>query len=147
MSFWTDQSLMIGFCRVWCSKFYFFYTTWCNKVFELRFSMNCSVIGSFWFHVLMMRHCWHFTVQNEMKAMQHSWGSLTRLAQDRHRWRNFVAALHTTGCNGWWWWWWLMALISQLSCKRMTDQIKLCLAVLWEGSLSFPSILLHSLGL
>ena len=28
-----------------------------------------------------------------MKAMQHSWGSLTRLAQDRQRWRDFVAAL------------------------------------------------------
>ena len=43
---------------------------------------------------------WRRTVENEMKAMQHSWGSLTRLAQERRGWRSFVAALHTTGCNG-----------------------------------------------
>lgn len=46
------------------------------------------------------RTTWRRTVEGEMKAMQHSWNSLTRLAQDRQKWRNFVAALHTTGCNG-----------------------------------------------
>ena len=35
-----------------------------------------------------------------MKAMQHSWGSLSALAQDRQKWRDFVAALDTKGCNG-----------------------------------------------
>ena len=33
------------------------------------------------------------TVESEMKAMQHSWGSLTRLTQDRQRWKDFAAAL------------------------------------------------------
>ena len=46
------------------------------------------------------RTTWRRTVEYEMKAMQHSWGSLTKLAQDRQRWRNFVGALDTTGCNG-----------------------------------------------
>ena len=31
-----------------------------------------------------------------MNAMQYSWGSLTRLAQDRQKWRDFVATLNTT---------------------------------------------------
>ena len=43
---------------------------------------------------------WRRTVEGEMEAMKHSWGSLARLAQDRQGWRNFVAALHTTGCKG-----------------------------------------------
>lgn len=46
------------------------------------------------------RTTWRRTVESEMKTMQHSWGSLTRLAQDRQRWRSFVAALHTSGCHG-----------------------------------------------
>ena len=45
------------------------------------------------------RTTWRRTVESEMKTIKHSWTSLTRLAQDRQRWRNFVAALHTTGCN------------------------------------------------
>ena len=32
-----------------------------------------------------------------MKAMHHSRGSLTRLAQDRQKWKDFVAALDITG--------------------------------------------------
>ena len=59
-----------------------------------------------------LRTTWRRTVESEMKAMQHSWGSLPRLGQDRQKWREFVAALNTTGCNGcccccccWWWWW------------------------------------------
>ena len=39
-------------------------------------------------------------VESEMKAMQHSWGSLMKLALDRQMWRDFVGALNTTGCNG-----------------------------------------------
>ena len=46
------------------------------------------------------RTTWRRTVENEMKAMQHSWGTLIRLAQDRQGWRRFVAALHTSGCTG-----------------------------------------------
>lgn len=46
------------------------------------------------------RITWRRTVEYEMGAIQHSWGSLTRLAQDRREWRAFVAAQHTTWCNG-----------------------------------------------
>ena len=46
------------------------------------------------------RTTWRRTVEAEMGAIQHSWGSLTRLAQDRQKWRDFVAAQHTTWCNG-----------------------------------------------
>ena len=46
------------------------------------------------------RTTWRRTVEDEMKAIQHSWGSLARLAQDRRKWKDFVAALYTTGCNG-----------------------------------------------
>ena len=44
------------------------------------------------------------TVEIEMKSMQHSCGPLTRLVQ-KQRWRDFVAALDTTGCKGSGWWW------------------------------------------
>ena len=37
--------------------------------------------------------------------MKQTWGTLTRLAQDRNDWRVFVSALHTTRCNRSWWWW------------------------------------------
>jgi len=46
------------------------------------------------------RETWRRTVETEMKVMKHSWDSLTRMAQDRQRWKDFVAALHTTGCKG-----------------------------------------------
>ena len=46
------------------------------------------------------RMTWRRTVENEIKNMHSSWGSLTRLAQDRQGWRDFVAAQHTSGCNG-----------------------------------------------
>ena len=36
---------------------------------------------------------WRRTVEAEAKAMGHSWGTLRTLAQDRLRWREFVAAL------------------------------------------------------
>ena len=46
------------------------------------------------------RETWRRTVEMEMKELQCSWDSLTRMAQDRQGWRNFVAALHTTRCKG-----------------------------------------------
>ena len=46
------------------------------------------------------RTTWRRTVENEIKDMHSSWGSLARLAQDRQGWRDFVAAQHTSGCNG-----------------------------------------------
>ena len=46
------------------------------------------------------RVTWRRTVDSEIKAMQHSWGSLTRLAQNRQEWKNFVAALHAPGRKG-----------------------------------------------
>ena len=36
------------------------------------------------------------SVESEMRTMQNSWGSVTRLAQDRQKWRDFVGALDTT---------------------------------------------------
>ena len=46
------------------------------------------------------RVTWRRTVDSEIKAMQHSWGSLTRLAKNRQEWKNFVAALHAPGRKG-----------------------------------------------
>jgi hypothetical protein len=40
------------------------------------------------------------SVESKIKAMQQTWGSLTKLVQDRQEWKKLVAALHTTGCNG-----------------------------------------------
>ena len=42
---------------------------------------------------------WRRTVEGEMKDMGQTWGSLSKLAQDRSEWRVFVAALNTTRCN------------------------------------------------
>ena len=39
------------------------------------------------------RMTWRRTVEAEATAMGHSWGTLRTLAQDRLRWREFVAAL------------------------------------------------------
>ena len=39
------------------------------------------------------RMTWRRTVEAEATAMAHSWGTLQTLAQDRLRWREFVAAL------------------------------------------------------
>ena len=36
---------------------------------------------------------WRPTAEAEATAMGHSWGTLPTLAQDRLRWREFVAAL------------------------------------------------------
>ena len=45
------------------------------------------------------RATWRRTIESEMKAMQHSWGSLRRLSQNRHKWRDFTAAPDTAGCK------------------------------------------------
>ena len=37
---------------------------------------------------------WRRTVEVEMKKMNHSWGTIQRLASDRQGWRSFVAALY-----------------------------------------------------
>ena len=37
---------------------------------------------------------WRRTVEAELKTFNHTWGSIQRLAQDRHEWLSFVAALH-----------------------------------------------------
>ena len=41
---------------------------------------------------------WRRTVEGEIKEMKQTWGTLTKLAQDRNDWRAFVAGLHTTKC-------------------------------------------------
>jgi hypothetical protein len=38
----------------------------------------------------------HGEEQSKINAMQQTWGSLTKLLQDRHTWKKLVAALHTT---------------------------------------------------
>ena len=37
---------------------------------------------------------WRRTREAEMKKMNHSWGTIQRLASDRQGWRSFVAALY-----------------------------------------------------
>ena len=39
------------------------------------------------------RTTWTRIAESEIKAMQHSWGSLTRLAQNRHSWRDRVYSM------------------------------------------------------
>ena len=46
------------------------------------------------------RMTWRRTVEAEATAMGHSWGTLRTLAQDRLRWREFVAALVVYGKRG-----------------------------------------------
>ena len=43
---------------------------------------------------------WPRTVETEMKKMNHSWGTIKRLASDRQGWRSFVAALFTIWRDG-----------------------------------------------
>ena len=40
------------------------------------------------------------STQAEMKNMNHSWGTIQRLASDRQGWRRFVAALHASRRDG-----------------------------------------------
>ena len=37
---------------------------------------------------------WRRTVEEELKTLQHTWGSIQNKARDRQEWRSFVAALH-----------------------------------------------------
>ena len=39
-------------------------------------------------------------VEVEMKNMNHSWGTIQRLASDRQGWRSFVAAIYATWLDG-----------------------------------------------
>ena len=43
---------------------------------------------------------WRRTVESEMKSWNHSWGTLTKMAQDRQKWRCFVAALSARWHDG-----------------------------------------------
>ena len=43
---------------------------------------------------------WRRTREAEMKKMNHSWGTIQRLASDRQGWRSFVAALHANRRDG-----------------------------------------------
>ena len=40
------------------------------------------------------KNTWRRTVEAELKTLQHTWGTIQKLAQDRQEWRTFVAALH-----------------------------------------------------
>ena len=40
------------------------------------------------------------TVEAEIKKMNHSWGTIQRLASDRQGWRSFVAALYASWRDG-----------------------------------------------
>ncbi|XP_025085353.1 uncharacterized protein LOC112558855 [Pomacea canaliculata] len=46
------------------------------------------------------KNTWRRTVEAEMKTLNHSWGTVGKLAQDRQKWRNFVAALRADWHNG-----------------------------------------------
>ena len=39
------------------------------------------------------RNTWRRTVENELREVNETWGSITRKAQDRQGWKTFVAAL------------------------------------------------------
>ena len=43
---------------------------------------------------------WRRSVEAELKTFNHTWGSIQRLAQDRHEWLSFVAALHAKPTSG-----------------------------------------------
>ena len=46
------------------------------------------------------KNTWRRTVESELKTLNHTWGSVQRLAQNRQEWRSFVAALHARRHNG-----------------------------------------------
>ncbi|KAI4895122.1 hypothetical protein NFI96_008762 [Prochilodus magdalenae] len=46
------------------------------------------------------KNTWRRTVEAEMKTLNHSWGTVGKLAQDRQKWRTFVAALRADRHNG-----------------------------------------------
>ena len=43
------------------------------------------------------KNTWRRTVEGEIKSMNHSWGTIEKMAKDRQKWRTFVAALHANG--------------------------------------------------
>ena len=53
------------------------------------------------------RNTWRRTVEAELKTMQHTWGTIQKLARNRQTWRFFVAVLRTTRHNGHEWVWWV----------------------------------------
>ena len=46
------------------------------------------------------RITWWHTIEAEMNKLNHSWGSLQKMAKDRQKWRTFVAAPHAIWRNG-----------------------------------------------
>ncbi|KAK7094897.1 uncharacterized protein [Littorina saxatilis] len=46
------------------------------------------------------KNTWRRTVEGELKTLNHTWGTIKRLAQNRQEWRSFVAALHAKRHNG-----------------------------------------------
>ncbi|KAK7114566.1 hypothetical protein V1264_000610 [Littorina saxatilis] len=46
------------------------------------------------------KNTWRRTVEGELKTLNHTWGTIQRLAQNRQEWRSFVAALHASRHNG-----------------------------------------------
>ena len=46
------------------------------------------------------KNTWRRTVERKLKSMNHSWGTIEKMAKDRHKWRTFVAALHANGIPG-----------------------------------------------
>ena len=47
-----------------------------------------------------LKASWRRAVEAEMTKMDHSWGTIQRLASDREGWRSFVAALYIAGVTG-----------------------------------------------
>ena len=53
------------------------------------------------------RNTWRRTVEAELKTMQHTWGTIQKLARNRQTWWSFVAVLRATRHNGNEWVWWV----------------------------------------
>ena len=53
------------------------------------------------------RNTWHRTVEAELETMQHTWGTIQKLARNRQTWRSFLAVLRATRHNGHEWVWWV----------------------------------------
>ncbi|RXN04778.1 endonuclease-reverse transcriptase [Labeo rohita] len=45
------------------------------------------------------KNTWRRTVEAELKTLNHTWGTIEKLAKDRQKWMIFVAALHTSRRN------------------------------------------------
>ena len=46
------------------------------------------------------KNTWRRTVEAELKTLNHSWGTVEKLARDRQEWRTFVAALRADRHKG-----------------------------------------------